>query len=86
MTDATLKGDIIHAAKVTGVIQKEASRKRWRVINVSTRRVRGGLMISVKVPTADGGHNKFRTKDGVFNAVSPIILERFQSALVARCH
>jgi hypothetical protein len=33
VTDATLKGDLIRAAKDTGVIQKEASRKRWRVIN-----------------------------------------------------
>ncbi len=86
MMNATLKGDLIRTAKVTGVIQKEASRKRLRVINASTRRVRRGSMVSMKVPTADGGHNEFRTKDGVFNAVSPIILERFQSALVARCH
>jgi hypothetical protein len=68
------------------VIQKEASRKRWRVINASTRGADGGLTISVKVPMANGGHNEFRTKDRVFNAVSPIILERFQSALVAPCH
>ncbi len=68
------------------MIQKEASRKWWRVINASTRRARGGLTVSMKIPMADGGHNKFRTRDGVFNAVSPIILERFQSALVVPCH
>jgi hypothetical protein len=42
--------------------------------------------VVVKVPTADGGHIKCKTKDGVFEAVSPIIQEWFQLALVAQCH
>jgi hypothetical protein len=42
--------------------------------------------VAVKVPTADGGHIKCKTKDGVFEAVSPIIQEWFQLALVAQCH
>ncbi len=46
----------------------------------------GNLINRVKVPTADGGHTKYKTKDGLFEAVSPILLERFQSALVAPCH
>jgi hypothetical protein len=29
---------------------------------------------------------KYKSKEGVFKAVSPIILEWFQSALVAQCH
>jgi hypothetical protein len=33
-----------------------------------------------------GGYKKITMKQGVFNAVSPIILVRFQSALVAQCH
>jgi hypothetical protein len=44
------------------------------------------LAVAVKVPTAEGGHIKYKTKDGVFEAVSPITQERFQSALVAQCH
>ncbi len=43
-------------------------------------------MVAVKVPTADGRPIKYKTKDGVLKAVSPIIQERFQSALVAQCH
>jgi hypothetical protein len=31
----------------------------------------------VKVPMADGGYNKYKTKEGVYEAVSLIILERF---------
>ncbi len=42
--------------------------------------------MAVKVPTADGGHIDYETKDGVFEAVSPIIQEWFQLALVAPCH
>ncbi len=42
--------------------------------------------MAVKVPTTDGGHKEYKSKEGVFEAVSPIILERFQSTLVAQCH
>jgi hypothetical protein len=42
--------------------------------------------VAVKVPTADGGHKEYKSMEGVFKAVSPIILEQFQSALVAQCH
>jgi hypothetical protein len=35
---------------------------------------------------ADGGHTKYKTKGGLFEAVSPILLKRFQSALVTPCH
>ncbi len=81
-----MKGDVVHASKVTGIIQKEVSRKLWRQINKSTCKFCGRLTVAVKVPTADGGHIKYKTKDGVFEAVSPIIQERFQLALVAQCH
>jgi hypothetical protein len=42
--------------------------------------------VAVKVPTADGGLIEYKTRDGIFEAVSPIIHERFQLALVAQCH
>ncbi len=42
--------------------------------------------MAVKVPTADGGYIKYKTNDGGFEAVSPIIQEQFQSVLVAQCH
>ena len=35
---------------------------------------------------ADRGHNKYKTKEGVFEVVTPILLEWFQLALVAQCH
>ncbi len=57
ITDATLKGDVIRASKVTGIIQKEASRKWWRCL--STWKACGGLTVEVKVPTAEGGHNEY---------------------------
>jgi hypothetical protein len=38
------------------------------------------------VRTANDGHTEYKTKEGLFEAVSPILLERFQSALVAPCH
>jgi hypothetical protein len=38
------------------------------------------------VPTANSGHTEYKMKEGLFEAVSPILLERFQSALVAPCH
>jgi hypothetical protein len=61
-------------------------RKRWNRINKSTRKARGSLTLRVKVPTADGGHNEFKTKESLFSAVSPILVDRFQSALIAPCH
>ncbi len=60
-------------------------KKQWRWINRSTCKARGSLTVRVKVPTFDGSHDKFKTKDS-FYAVSPILLERFQSALIAPCH
>ncbi len=42
--------------------------------------------MAVEIPTTDGGHKEYKSMEGVFKAVSPIILKRFQSALVAQCH
>jgi hypothetical protein len=42
--------------------------------------------VAVKVPTLDGGLEEFKTKEGVFQAMNPILQERFQAALVAKCH
>jgi hypothetical protein len=55
VTKAKTRGDITRASKVTGIIQKEASRKQWRQINWSTRKAHGSLMVAVKVSTVDGG-------------------------------
>ena len=70
-------GDTFKAARITGIIQKEKMCKRWRWINRSTRKARGGLTIAVRIPTADRGVKEYRTKEGVENAVSPIILEHY---------
>ncbi len=86
MKKAKRHGDVFCISKISGIIEKEASRKLWRRINKSTRKAQGGLIVAVKVPTANGGHIEYKSKEGVFEAVSPIILERFQSALVAQCH
>ncbi len=86
MKKAKGRGDVFCILKIVGIIEKEASRKLWRRINKSTRKARCRLTVAVKVPTADGGHMEYKSKEGVFEAVSPIILERFQSALVAHCH
>jgi hypothetical protein len=83
---AKAKGDTLQAVKVTGIIQKEAMRKQWRRINRSTRKVCGNLTIRVKVPTSNGGYTEYKTKGSLFKAISPILVERFQSALVAPCH
>jgi hypothetical protein len=42
--------------------------------------------VAVKVPTSDGGYEEFKTHDGIFQAVSCTLVERFQLALVANCH
>jgi hypothetical protein len=42
--------------------------------------------MAVKIPTSDGGYDQFKTKECVEGAVTPIILERFQSALVTSRH
>ncbi len=47
-------GEVFCISKITGIIEKEASRKLWRRINKSTRKARGRLTVAVKVPTADG--------------------------------
>jgi hypothetical protein len=86
VTKAKCRGDVFCILMITGIIEREASRKLWRRINKSTRKARGRLTVAVKVPTANSGHMEYKSKEGVFEAVSPIILERFQSALVAQCH
>jgi hypothetical protein len=43
-------------------------------------------MVQVKIPTTDSGVDEFKTKEGVFNAVSATLVERFQSGMVANCH
>ena len=86
--EAKLKGDSNRAAKISGILQKEASRKRWRRVNRSTRKARGGLTVAVKMPTTDNeaGFHEYKTQEGVFQAVSATLVERFQSALIAPCH
>jgi hypothetical protein len=87
LISATKKwGDTFWASKNTGVIQKEDSRKQWGNINRSMQKAHGSLTARVKLPTADAGHNEYKTKEGLFEAVSPVLLERFQSALVTPCH
>ncbi len=86
VTLARLSGDHTRATKITVLLHKEASRKRWQRVNNSTGKKRGSLTIVVKVPTANGKVDKFKTKDGVFLAVSKHLTKRFQSVLVAQCH
>jgi hypothetical protein len=80
------KGDKARAAKILGILHKEASRKGWRRVNLSTHAARGGLIVAVKTPAASRGVDEFKTKEGVFHAVSATPVERFQSALIAPCH
>jgi hypothetical protein len=40
----------------------------------------------MKVPIADGGFSEFKTKEGIFQAVSETLVERFQLALILQCH
>jgi hypothetical protein len=84
---SSLQGDMHRAAKITAIIHKEAVRKQWNRINGSTRKARCSLtLLRVKVPLEGGGHEEYKTKEGLFAAVSPVLVERFQSALIAPCH
>ncbi len=80
------QGDLHRAAKITAIIHKEAVRKQWNRINGSTRKPRCSLTLRVKIPVEGGGHEEFKTKEGLFTAVSPVLVERFQAALIAPCH
>jgi hypothetical protein len=80
------RGDIKGASKIDGIIQKKAICKRWRRINRSTCKARESLTVMVKVLTADGGFIELKMKEGVKSAVSPILVKRFLSALVAQYH
>jgi hypothetical protein len=46
--------------------------------------------VAVKLPLGDGSdpdeYAKYKTKEGIFWAVSRTLVKRFQSALVAQCH
>jgi hypothetical protein len=64
-------GGTARASKISGIIKKEASQKRWRRINRSTRKACISLTMAVKVPTSDGGFNEFKTKEGIKGAVPP---------------
>jgi hypothetical protein len=83
---AKRKGDEAKAAKILGILHKEASKKCWKQVNFSTHAARGGLIVAVKTPTARGGVDKFKMREGIFHAVSTTLVERFQAALIAPCH
>jgi hypothetical protein len=55
-------------------------------MNKSTGKAHGSLTLAVKVPIADGGFSEFKTKEGIFQAVSETLVERLQLALIAQCH
>jgi hypothetical protein len=55
-------------------------------VNKSTQKPHGSLAVAIKVPTAAGGVEEFKTKEGVYQAVSATLIKRFQSALMAQCH
>ncbi len=59
---------------------------QWRRINWFTCKTCSSLTVAVKVPTHDRGHKKYKTKEGMFKVVTPILREWFHSALVAQCH
>jgi hypothetical protein len=80
------RGDLTQASKIVGILQKEACQKRWRQVNRSMHKARGGLTVAVKIPTVGDGYVEYKTQEGVFQAVSATLVERFQSALVAQCH
>ncbi len=61
----------------TGILHREDSRKWWSRANKSTQKTRGGLTVVVKVPTAAGGVDEFKTKEGVYQAVSAMLIKRF---------
>ncbi len=42
--------------------------------------------MATKTPTASRGVDEFKTKEGIFHAVSATLVERFQAALIAPCH
>ncbi len=83
---AKRRGNLIRASKIMGILNKESLQKQWRRINKSNWKARGSSIVKVKVFTADSGVTKFKTKGGVFQAISEVIGERFQSALVTLCH
>jgi hypothetical protein len=66
VSKAKKKGGSVHASRITRLIQKEATQKRWQRINKSTGKAHGSLTLAVKVPIADGGFSEFKTKEGVF--------------------
>jgi hypothetical protein len=86
VSNARKKGNSIRATKITGIIQKEATRKWLQRINKTTGKAHGSLTLAVKVSIAEGGFSEFRTKESVFQAVSETLVERFQLALIAQCH
>jgi hypothetical protein len=57
-------------------------------VNRSTQKAQGGLTVAVKVPTIEleEGFHEYKTQEGVFQAVSATLVERFQLALIAPCH
>ncbi len=57
-------------------------------MNRSTRKAQGGLAVAVKVPIADveEGFHKYKSQEGVIQAVSVTLVKRFQYALIAPCH
>jgi hypothetical protein len=87
---AKKKGDQVHATKIAMILQHEKACKDWRRINWSTWEPQGGLTITVKVPhkdsTSNDQHTEYKTKDGIFLAVSKTLVGQFQSALVSQCH
>jgi hypothetical protein len=82
--DDEAEGDDKKKNAIITIIRKEAKRKLWRHVNRSTKKPRGGQVLSVKVKTGETTE-KHDTEDGIFGAVSIHLAERFQLAFSAPC-
>ena len=82
--EAEAAGDDKRKEAITAIIRKEVKRKRWKRVNRSTKKPRGGQVLSVKVQAGDATE-KYDTEDGIFGAVSSHLAERFCLAFSAPC-
>ena len=79
-----IDGDELRKNAIIAIIRKEVVRKRWRHGNRTTKKPRGGQVLSVKVHVGELTET-YDTEDGIFGAVSSHLSKRFRLAFTAPC-
>ena len=90
LTRAKEDNDLDRVLAIENILRRESTQKRWRRVKQTTGKPRGGAVTAVKVPTPTESDpqafTEYNTADGIFNAMSDNLCERFRLAFTAKSY